>query len=37
MSKLKLNTIIIALLAGTVAMAQTKVTGTVLDSLSRGP
>ena len=37
MSKLKLNTIIIALLAGTVAMAQTKVAGTVLDSLSRGP
>ena len=37
MYKLKLNIIIIALLTSVVATAQTKVSGTVLDSLSRGP
>ncbi len=37
MDKLKLTIIIIAFLTGVAAQAQTKVSGTVLDSLSRGP
>ena len=37
MNRLKLYFIILALMTGSVAMAQTKVGGTVLDSISREP